>query len=295
MPFRSGLLSILLALAALPAWGGPAVQVQLICDTDSVQPGRPLLVGLRFELQEHWHIYWRNPGDSGMPPQVRWKLPAGFQAGTIRWPVPERLGSGSVIDFGYPGSVLLPVEIQTPASALEAGSTVTLSAEVSWLACKDICVPGRADLTLSLPVRLAPGPAPGSHALFQETASRLPRPMPAGWKAEAVPEREAFVVTIRGAGEAKAWFFPFEGDQIDHAAPQNATAFPGGLRLTLRKSGQLAGTPARLEGVLKLGSGEAYAVSVPVRVLPAQEKGGCILPGPDGRERPAATSRRSDP
>lgn len=267
MPIRSGLLSILLALAALPAWGGPAVKVQLICDTDSVQPGRPLRVGLRFELQEHWHIYWRNPGDSGMPPQVRWKLPAGFRAGDVQWPAPERLGSGSVIDFGYPESVVLPVEIQTPAATLGAGSTVTLSAEVSWLACGDICVPGRTDLTLSLPVRLTPGPASASHALFQETGSRLPRPMPAGWKAEAVPDGEVFVVTILGAREAKAWFFPFEGDQIDHAAPQNATALPGGLRLTLRKSGQLARTPARLEGVLKLGSGDAYAVSIPVRTI----------------------------
>jgi len=267
MPIRPRFLSILLALAALSAWGGPAVKVRLICETDSVQPGRPLRVGLRFELREHWHIYWRNPGDSGMPPQVRWNLPAGFRAGDIQWPVPERLGSGSVIDFGYRESVVLPVEIQTPAATLEAGSTVTLSAEVSWLACRDLCVPGRADLTLSLPVRLTPGPAPGSHALFQEAERRLPRPMPAGWKAEAVPEGEVFVMTIRGAGEAKARFFPFEGDQIDHAAPQIATALPDGLRLILRKSVQLARMPARLEGVLKLGSGEAYAVSVPVRAI----------------------------
>ncbi|NTV72859.1 MAG: hypothetical protein HGA66_01445 [Holophaga sp.] len=267
MPIRPGLLSILLSLAVLPAWGGPAVKVDLICDTDSVQPGSPLRVGLRFELQEHWHIYWRNPGDSGMPPQVRWKLPAGFRAGEIQWPAPERLGSGSVIDFGYPESVVLPVEIQTPANALEAGGTLTVSAEVSWLACKDVCVPGRAEVALSLPVRMVPRPAPESHALLQEAGSRLPKPLPSGWKAGAVSEKEAFVITVLGAREAKAWFFPFESDQIDHAAPQTAASVPGGVRLTLRKSGQLARAPARLEGVLRLGSGVAYAVSVPVQTI----------------------------
>jgi thiol:disulfide interchange protein DsbD len=272
MPIRWGLISTVMVLATASAWGGPAetegLKVQLISDTDGVQPGRPLLVGLHFEMQKHWHIYWRNPGDSGEPPRVRWKLPAGFQAGDIQWPAPERLGSGSVIDYGYQGSVLLPVEIQTPSTTLAAGGSITLSAEVSWLVCKDTCVPGKADLTLTLPVRRAPGPVPASHRLFQEAGSRLPKPMPPAWRAEATSEGGFFGLTILGAGLAKASFFPLEAGQIDHAAPQTATTLPGGLRLTLRKSDQLARTPGRLDGILKLGPGRAYAVSAPVRALP---------------------------
>jgi thiol:disulfide interchange protein DsbD len=260
-----------MVLAAASAWCRPAdtghLEVRLVSDTDSVQPGRPLLLGLRFEMQNQWHIYWRNPGDSGEPPQVRWKLPAGFQAGDLQWPAPERLGSGSVIDYGYRGSVLLPVEMRTP-DTLAAGGSITLAAEVTWLVCKDVCVPGQANLTLVLPVRLAPGPAPASHALFQEARSRLPKPMPPAWSTEATAEKESFGLTIHGAGVGKAAFFPLEADQIDNAAPQTATPLPGGVRLTLKKSEQLSRTPARLEGVLELGPGRAYTVSAPLRAAP---------------------------
>lgn len=271
MPMRSGLISTIIVLATASAWGLPAetehLKIQLLSDTDSVQPGRPLLIGLRFEMQRQWHIYWRNPGDSGEPPRVRWNVPAGFQAGEIQWPAPERLGSGSVIDYGYQKPVLLPVEMQTPRN-LAVGSSVTLSAEVSWLVCKDICVPGKAELTLSLPVSMAPGSVSASHALFQEGRLRLPKPMPTAWTIEATAEKDRFVLTIHGAGVRKASFFPFEPDQIDNAAPQIATTLPGGLRLTLKKSDQLLKTPAMLDGVLRLSSGRVYAVWAPVRSLP---------------------------
>jgi thiol:disulfide interchange protein DsbD len=272
MAIRWSLISTAMVLVAASAWGRPGetgpLTVRLVSDADSVQPGRPLWAGLLFQIQKPWHIYWRNPGDSGEPPQVRWDLPAGFQAGEVQWPAPERLGSGSVIDYGYRGSVLLPVEIQTPKTGLGVGGRVTLSAEVRWLVCKDVCLPGAASLTLSLPVRRAPGPVAATHELFQEARSRLPKAMPPAWRIEATSERECFVLVVQGAGVGKASFFPFEANQIDNAAPQTATTLPGGVRLTLRKSDQLSGTPARLGGVLELSSGRVYAVSAPVRPLP---------------------------
>ena len=268
MPIRPGLIATVIVLAAAPAWGGPAepghLQVRLVSDTESVRPGRPLLVGLEFKMQRQWHIYWRNPGDSGEPPQVEWKLPAGFRAGELQWPAPERLGSGSVIDYGYQESVLLPVAIQTPGTPLAAGGSITLSAEVSWLVCRDVCVPGKAVLTLTLPVRRAPGPVSASHPLFLEARSRLPKPMPAAWTARVTAGKEVFVLTVQGAGPAKASFFPLQADQVDNAAPQSATRLPDGLRLTLKKSDQLSGTPARLDGLLELAPGGVYAVSAPV-------------------------------
>ena len=263
---------MVLVLATASGWGFAAetaqLKVQLISDAVAVQPGRPLWVGLLFELRQQWHMYWRNPGDSGEPPRVRWKLPPGFRAGDVQWPAPERLGTGSVIDYGYRDSVLLPVEIQTPATILPAGGSITLSAEVSWLVCGNLCVPGKAELALSLPVRTAPGPVSASHALFQEARARLPMPMPPAWSSEAASGKESFVLTVHGAGAAQASLFPLEADQIDNAAPQTATRLPDGVRLTLRKSEQLMKTPATLDGVLDLGSGRVYAVSAPVRPLP---------------------------
>jgi thiol:disulfide interchange protein DsbD len=259
----------MLLLTAACAWAGPApsapLKVELVSETNSVRPGRPLKVGLRFRMEEGWHIYWRNPGDSGASPEIRWKLPAGFQAGDVQWPAPERLGSGSVIDYGYRDSVLLPVEIRAPGASLAAGGTFTLSAEVSWLVCRDVCEPGQAEVTLTLPVREASSPGP-AHALFRATRARLPRPMPSSWRAEAFEGTESFVLSIHGPGTAKAAFFPLEPGQIDNAAPQAAAKVPGGVRLTLRKSDQLSRTPARLDGVLELTPGQFYAVSAPVRL-----------------------------
>jgi DsbC/DsbD-like thiol-disulfide interchange protein len=268
---RSQFISTMILLVTVSAWARPAetehLNVQLVSDTDSVQPGTALLVGLHFAMEKNWHIYWKNPGDSGEPPRVRWSLPLGFQAGELQWPAPARLGSGSVIDYGYERPVLLFVEMQTPEN-LTVGSRLTLSADVRWLVCKDICMPGKTNVTLSLPVRTAPGSASASHVLFRDARSRTPKPMPSTWRTDVTSEKDDFVLTIRGADVARVSFFPLEADQIDNAARQTLTTLPDSLRLTLKKSEQLLKTPAMLDGVLELSTGRSYTVSAPVRALP---------------------------
>lgn len=271
MPLRLGLACAVLVLAPALAWGRATetehLKVQLVSDTNSIEPGKPLWVGLHFEMEKQWHIYWRNPGDSGEPPQIRWNLPAGFRAGGIEWPVPVRLGSGSVIDYGYEEPVLLPIEIQTPKN-LRPGSRVTLSADVSWLVCKDICVPGKAGLTLSLPVLATPGSRSTSHALFESAKLRAPKPMPSTWKVDVISEKDRFVLTIHGKGVRTTSFFPLEADQIDNAAAQGMAALPDGVRLTLKKSDQLLKTPTTLDGVLEVSPDRAYGMSAPVHPPP---------------------------
>src|SRR5437868_12423648 len=91
-------------------------KVGLIAENNSLQPGQTAWVGVLFDLEKGWHIYWVNPGDSGEPPKIQWQLPPGFQAKEIRWPTPVHLGAGKVIDYGYEGRVLLPVPIQVPST-----------------------------------------------------------------------------------------------------------------------------------------------------------------------------------
>src|ERR1035441_9575897 len=79
---------------------GPHGTVGLIADQNVVRPGRPFWVGLHFQMEEGWHIYWTNPGDSGEPPRVKWSLPSGFQAGPLEWPVPHRIANHSLIHHG---------------------------------------------------------------------------------------------------------------------------------------------------------------------------------------------------
>jgi hypothetical protein len=108
---------------------------------ESSESAKTMWVGVVFHLEPGWHIYWQNPGDSGEPPKIQWELPAGFRAGAVRWPQPIRLGSGSVVDYGYELEVLLAAPIERPA-VLQPGLTAEIAAAVNYLVCRD-AYPGR--------------------------------------------------------------------------------------------------------------------------------------------------------
>ncbi len=127
------------------------LQAGLVAEKTAVVPGQPLLVGLRLLHDPHWHTYWRNPGDSGLPTKLDWRLPPGWKAQEIQWPAPVRLPVGPLANFGFEGDLLLPV-VLTPPAGLTAGSEIRLEAQASWLVCKDVCIPGEASLAIRLPV-----------------------------------------------------------------------------------------------------------------------------------------------
>jgi thiol:disulfide interchange protein DsbD len=108
-------------------------------------------MGLRFELIPHWHIYWRNPVDSSEAPRIDRQLPGGWEAGDIHWPTPQRIPVGPLVNFGYADSVTLLVPIAVPPEQM-AGVPVGISADVSWLVCREACIPQDARLEITLPV-----------------------------------------------------------------------------------------------------------------------------------------------
>ena len=243
----------------------PHGTVQFVSDQSSIQPARPFWAGLYFQLEKGWHIYWSNPGDSGEPPRVKWDLPPGFQAGPLLWPLPRRIEDHSLIDFGYVNEVLLPVRI-TPPAKLSTQTGVVLRAHVNWLVCRDICVPARADLTLTLPVGAAAGePESRWRSLFAKTRADLPRATPKSWKVTASLDGHEFLLDVNtGTRESAATFFPLEPNQIENVAPQRVNPSSHGIRLELVKSDQLLKPPSRLTGVLELASGQGYFIEAPV-------------------------------
>jgi len=94
----------------------------LVTEGESVAPGGTIRVGVRFQLDPHWHVYWKYEGDSGQPPTIRWKLPEGVTASEIAWPAPERIPTPPFMTFGYEGEVTLSAEISVPSDY--AGSTL---------------------------------------------------------------------------------------------------------------------------------------------------------------------------
>jgi DsbC/DsbD-like thiol-disulfide interchange protein len=147
--------------------GQPIVRAEMVADTSAIRPGKAFGVGVLLHIQPGWHIYWVNPGEAGEATSVKYTLPEGFAAGAVK----RFEDPGGIVGYGYTDSVLLVSEIAAPKD-LSPGTRVTLRARARWLSCKEVCVPGEAELKIELPVATAGGPANGQ--LFTEWRGRLP-------------------------------------------------------------------------------------------------------------------------
>lgn len=136
--------------AVSPVVEQPHIQVSLLSDVDKARPGSVITVGLHLNPDKNWHVYWRNPGDSGMPPKITWDLPQGVSASEIHWPWPEKIPVEHLVNYGYHEEVVLPVQLAIDPGF--SGESLQIKAASSWLVCEEICIPGSANLTLSLPV-----------------------------------------------------------------------------------------------------------------------------------------------
>ena len=162
------------ALAAGPV-RTPHVEAELVARQTAIVPGQPIEVALRLKIIDHWHTYWQNPGDSGLPTRLAWTMPAGYVAGLIQWPHPRKLPLGPLMNFGYEGEVLHLVTIQPPAD-LKAGGSAILKAKADWLVCSDVCIPEDAQLSITLPVRSGPF-QDASHVLAAKVAIHRNSPL----------------------------------------------------------------------------------------------------------------------
>ncbi len=239
-------------------------QVELLSRQTAAVPGKELLVGVHFKLESGWHIYWVNPGDSGQPPSFTWQLPAGWTAGEIRWPRPERMQSSPTLaDFGYHNEVLLMVPIKITADQKTAQSA-DLRADAKWLVCREVCIPEKAQLALKIPIAKNASSS-ASAALFTAEQQKVPRPAPANWKITAESRKDDFLLTaITGTSVRSAEFFPIEANQIDNAGRQRVQPTSTGLRMSLKKSDLLTKAVAKLRGVLVIPRRGAWLVEAPV-------------------------------
>jgi DsbC/DsbD-like thiol-disulfide interchange protein len=243
----------------------PHGTVDLVAENRWIAPGRQTYLGLNFQLEKGWHIYWINPGDSGQPPRVQWHLPDGLSVGEIEWPAPSRLGTSTIVDFGYDGAVMLLVPVRA-SSTLAANKTVRIDAELSVLVCREICVPGKTQISLSLPIEpRAPEPDPRGSDLFTAARKSLPRKPPDDWKFTVDNKKDSFILIAKlGRRTTRAVFFPLAESQIDNSAPQVIVPAATGFQLTLRKSDQLLAPIRRLEGVLEVSADQTYVIDVAV-------------------------------
>lgn len=247
------------AAQSLPRFGAAEkhVDADLIAASDAIVPGQPLTVGLRLKHEHEWHTYWQVPGDSGLPTQIKWQLPAGFNAGPIAWPHPKRLPVGPLMNFGYEGETLLLTTVQVPAD-LPIGTPVTLNAKASWLECKDVCIPGDAQVKLTLPVKAQAAPS-ASAALFKATQALVPATVLTSTASIDANRVRLAVAPPAGKTLEKFEFFPLEEGRIEAAAPQILKSENGQSAIYLTAAKPIAADFKTLKGVVVANGGPGYA------------------------------------
>ncbi|RYF28143.1 MAG: protein-disulfide reductase [Comamonadaceae bacterium] len=178
------------------------VQASLVAQApEGIAPGKPLWLGLSITHQPEWHTYWLNPGDSGLATQMQWTLPPGIDAGEIAWPVPRKIPIGNLANYGYEGTVLLPVPM-TVGQAFAPGplaKDVTFQVRASWLVCRKECIPEEGTFTLQVPLQ---GTTALDAAAFEAAAQAHPQNLKAQGGSAAHVEGDAVALQVAGLPSA---------------------------------------------------------------------------------------------
>jgi thiol:disulfide interchange protein/DsbC/DsbD-like thiol-disulfide interchange protein len=284
-----------------PDEGEPRVEATLLTDVSQVKPGDSFRVGVRFRMDPGWHIYWKNPGDSGLSTDVTWDTP-GVTVGEVRWPFPStfRTADGFIVTHGYRDEVLLFAEAQ---ASEQATGSLTLSAAVDALVCEVNCIPAQLVLTRPLPVGLQTVPDAETRAAFDASEARVPK----------TPERAGLALALALDSPVLKVQQPFSGTLTVSALEGKVQAevepdffiaerIRGISRMALTPAGlgrfQLKGEAApdvpkeepRLKGVLRLGTAQTGYQWVEVNLPMAPVEGAPVAPSTAAPSTAAATA-----
>lgn len=247
------------------------LSVTIISESAALVPGQITWLGLLLRHDPHWHTYWINPGDSGLPTRLRWMLPEGFVAEDITWPAPTRFAVGELYNFGYSGDQLLPVAVHVPADA-KPGEHVRLVVEAKWLVCREACIPGKATLSLGLPIAASHGALDQAHgARFEVARKATPKRMP--WQGNARIEDNRIAIRLEGDGlpSSTEGLDVFAVDRrIFENAPAKLRLDGDALLIDVAKNEYFDQAPAALDLVFTQtvtnGHDNAWQVRVPLTV-----------------------------
>ncbi|HYB99783.1 MAG TPA: thioredoxin family protein [Candidatus Limnocylindrales bacterium] len=252
---------------AAPVRGNYAT-AELLSETTTARPGTPLSLGIRIVPDPGWHTYWINPGHTGLAARVKWDLPDGFTAGPLQWPHPDRIGAPPYVGYGYKADLLMLAAVDVPQAA-SSQKSAAIAANVSWLVCReDACVPGKADLTLNVPID-ASAPAPDARVapLFAQVRQRVPRNLE-GYSARLRDRGDSIVLELEGpAGGYPSTqdveVFPVDFNVIDENVAPVARATEFGLQVEMRKRPKSRALPENVTAVVVAKGGWDAAGNIP--------------------------------
>ena len=244
---------------------------KLLLAAETAKPGDTVWAGIQLKMDRGWHTYWKNPGASGKPTDIKWELPSGVTAGETQWPIPEKLPEEDLTTYIYKGEVVLLVPLKLaadlPAKPLE------LKAKLSWLECEIQCVPGSADIEATLAVGAETKPSPESK-LISMWNSKVPQPgaalgARAWWGGPAKGDLRPLVLEWTSFGtKGEPDFFPYGSEQFEvQANAKMLSASPDKIRLQTAVKKFEGEWPARIGGlaIQKEGANTAaFEVRLPV-------------------------------
>ena len=277
------LLSLLPLLAFSPAHAQDAqstakhVQIQVIPEFSSVKPGQTIAIAIEEKIDDSWHVYWKNPGDSGEAIRINWTLPQGVTASDIQWPIPERIAFGPLLNFGYHSQVTFLSDLTVPAEY--TGTEIPVTADIELLVCNDICIPETSKIDLKIPVNTNPATATDS-ALFKEARSHIPETV--AWQGMVEEANKNLMLSFRADPEIlplfsaakKVEFFPEEWGLIQNPATQDAKVENGQITLKIPRDSRALSEVKEIKGLLVYestdGTRKGFNVSTPIASMPTQ-------------------------
>jgi thiol:disulfide interchange protein/DsbC/DsbD-like thiol-disulfide interchange protein len=242
-------------------------QVKLILSGDTAKPGDTILVGVDLKMEPGWHTYWKNPGDAGSPTKIQWQLPPGIFAGEIQWPLPKKLPPAEVTTYGYEDEVMLivPLTIETNSNLPEG--QVTLKANVSWLECKEVCIPANQDVEANLNIG-SETKTSADAAMIESWKKQVPQTnanyqFQAWWEKATNADTRAFVMNNLSGVASKnikldsVDFFPDTSGQFEIQAPTEIiSTYSDEIRLRKFVKKYSGDWPKEISGIIVIESGK---------------------------------------
>lgn len=251
------------------------VKIEIINEEDTVQPGTPFWIALHFAINDGWHSYWKNPGDSGAPPNISWQLPAGYEVLKLEWPTPEKFTVDSLVGYGYEGETYLLAQIK-PSDSVPVNTMADIAAKIKWLVCNDsTCLPGSSTASLSISVKAeAPKINESSSAQFIKARANLPTHLPnsgALLKEGNIHINLSMPNAIKD-NNYKVQFFPAHEELIDISKLPELTKESNSTtnyKLTLKSALNSENSLNTLEGILVISDANkeqlfAYEILAPI-------------------------------
>ena len=270
----SRIILFLLALLAL----APEARAQLVSRENAIRPeliaegpavpGGAVELAILMHTKPGWHGYWLNPGDAGLPMDIKWQLPKGASLGPLRFPVPDKLLVAGIVNYVYERDHAILVRLKVPPGVT---GQLPIRASATWLACTDkVCVPERGEFSLNLPV----GGLATMDSRFNEWRRALPRPLASPASFALTKDKIEIAIPLPASVELdEPYVFPANDGPIDYAAPQS---FRRKGDLLIAELKRRRGEPDRLSGVLALGEGRGLEIEAVPGGVP---KGGSPLGG----------------